>query len=195
MSRVLLQMSGAPGAGKSTIARAVAARLGWVVVDHDAVKTAVLDGGTGFEAAGRIAYSVTLTVAGGLLEQGWSVVIDSPCFYQQLLDAGQALADRHGAIYRYVECRLDDIDALDARLARRTPMRSQRARVASRPPDQDPAAATEGRQLFRTWIDGMKRPPHDFLACDTSRPLEECLAEVTAYLNSGPEGTPHDGPR
>lgn len=183
MIRVLLQMSGGPGAGKSTIARAVAGQRGWVVVDHDTVKTAALDGGTGFEAAGPIAYSVTLALAGDLLKQGWSVIIDSPCFHQELLDAGEALADQHGVIYRYVECRLDDIDALDARLARRTPRRSQRARVASGPQDQDSAAVIEGWQLFRTWIDGMKRPQRGFLVCDTSQPLAECLAQVAAYLD------------
>lgn len=38
-----LQMSGFPGSGKSTLARFVAQHTGAVVIDHDIVKTALME--------------------------------------------------------------------------------------------------------------------------------------------------------
>lgn len=38
-----LQMSGFPGSGKSTLAREIAKRTGAVVIDHDIVKSALLN--------------------------------------------------------------------------------------------------------------------------------------------------------
>ena len=42
---LLVQMSGAPGAGKSTVAHAIGRRTGAVVLDHDVTKSALLEAG------------------------------------------------------------------------------------------------------------------------------------------------------
>jgi predicted kinase len=178
----LLQMSGAPGAGKSTIAAEISRHHGFVVLDYDLVKSTLLDSGTQFTDAGRIAYKLVLALAEDMLGHGSSVVIDSPCFYAELLSAGQSIARRHHATYLYVECVLDDIDGLDARLSRRTPLRSQRQTVSRGPVDHDIPLDADGRELFRSWIDGMKRPSDNLLVIDTSRDLSVCLSDLDSFL-------------
>ncbi len=44
--QMLLQMSGVPGAGKSSIAGEIVRRRGFTALDHDVVKTALLDAAT-----------------------------------------------------------------------------------------------------------------------------------------------------
>ena len=79
--QVFVQMSGVPGAGKTTIARAVARHIGAVVVDHEVTKTALLDADVPVAVAGYASYMVLDAVARHVLQQGFSVVFDSPCFY------------------------------------------------------------------------------------------------------------------
>ena len=113
---MLVQMSGAPGSGKSTIARRLAHERGLVILYHDVVKAAQLAAGLPFAQAGRLSYAVLLGLAEDLLRQGHRVVIDSPCFYDELLDCGQSIAARAGVAYRYIECVTDDLEVLDRRL-------------------------------------------------------------------------------
>jgi len=147
---MLVQMSGAPGSGKSTIARALARQRGLVIIDHDIVKNAQLSGGLSFAQAGKLSYAVLLSLAEDLLGQGHDVVIDSPCFYDELLEAGQAVAARAGADYRYIECVTDDLDVLDQRLRSRRPLPSQVAGVYEEPRD---GSGRPGADVFRDWID------------------------------------------
>ncbi|WP_165356756.1 AAA family ATPase [Nocardioides zhouii] len=86
---MLVQMSGIPGTGKSTLAARLGERLGYVVLDTDVVKSALLRSGIPLEQSGRATYAATLDVAAHLLAQGQSVILDSPCRYPELLDAGQ----------------------------------------------------------------------------------------------------------
>jgi predicted kinase len=189
--RLVVQMSGSPGAGKSTIARELVRRTGLVALDHDIVKSAVLDGGGTFAHAGPVSYGVLLAVAGDLLEQGFGVIIDSPCYYDELLEAGRRLAAAPGRAYRYIECVTEDIDVLDRRLRTRAGLRSQRQSVYEPPLDLVADQEATGADLFRTWIARMKRP-EQFLRLDTTRPLAVCVDEALAYLSSGAaQGTVH----
>ncbi|MEO6503822.1 MAG: AAA family ATPase [Jatrophihabitantaceae bacterium] len=178
----LIQMSGAPGAGKSTIAAELSRRHGMVSIDYDIVKSALLAEGSEFLNAGRTGYRVVTSLAESFLGQGHSVIIDSPCFYQELLDSGESIARRQNAQYLYIECRLDDIDELDRRLGARSPLRSQRSSVEDPPSDDRSEPALHGRELFRAWIQGMRRPATDFLVLDTSRDVTTCMHEVETFL-------------
>jgi predicted kinase len=130
---LLIQMSGVPGAGKSTLARTIGRHTGAVVLDHDVVKTALLEAGVPWPDAGRASYQTLQVLAKSLLDQQHSVVLDSPCLYQDLLDAGLRVAEETGACYRYVECVVDDFSEIDRRLRGRTSLSSQRAALDAPP--------------------------------------------------------------
>lgn len=93
-TKVLIQMSGAPGSGKSTMARLLRpclASAGAVVVDHDVLRSAFLASGLDFAAAARHAYELQWTLAEDLMRQGLSVIVDSTCNFPETLACGAAL--------------------------------------------------------------------------------------------------------
>jgi hypothetical protein len=187
------------------IARAVVRRHGAVSLDHDIVKSALLAAGCRFDDAGRTSYGVLLALADDLLRQGHQVIVDSPCHHDGLLVAGLRLATAHGLRYRYVECVTEDVDLLDRRLRARRALRSQRRSVdappVDLPADRDATGAggaggagsaggaagvggAAGAELFRWWIANMKRPTTRYLRLDTTRPVEVCVPEVSAFLET-----------
>ncbi len=74
---ILIQMSGMPGSGKSTIAKLVGQELPAVILDYDVTKTALLDQGISFGDAGRLAYETGYAMAESILGQGANVILDS----------------------------------------------------------------------------------------------------------------------
>lgn len=181
---IFVQMSGAPGSGKTTVAHGVAQEIGAVVIDHDVTKSALLAAEIDVAAAGRASYMVLDALARHLLQQGHSVIFDSPCLYAELLARGQKLAAEAGAAYRYVECILDDIDELDRRLRTRQRWPSQIEGVYA-PPVPGSGKTLSGRPRFEHWIANMKRPNGGYLVLDTSRLPAICVAEAIAYVKSG----------
>jgi predicted kinase len=180
---VFIQMSGAPGSGKTTLARAIAPQIGALVIDHDVSKSALLEANVPASIAGAASYQVLNAVARDLLQQGFSVIFDSPCFYVELLERGQRLAQEAGAVYRYVECQLGDLDELDRRLRTRPRLPSQLAGIRV-PPTKGSGKTEIGDEVFRDWIANMKRPAGGYLVLDTTRPLEECLDAALAYIRN-----------
>jgi len=184
MSNLLfVQMSGVPGAGKTTVAHAIAGQIGAVVIDHDVTKSALLDANVPVAIAGHASYRVLDAMVRHLLQQGHSVIFDSPCLYTELLERGQLLAEETGAQYRYVECILADLDELDQRLRTRPRWRSQLAGVYT-PLTEGSGKAQAGAEIFREWMVTMKRPVNGYLTLDTSRPLAVCVQETLSYLKT-----------
>ncbi|MEZ4705716.1 MAG: ATP-binding protein [Caldilineaceae bacterium] len=181
---IFVQMSGAPGSGKTTVAHGLARETGAVVIDHDVTKSALLAAEIDVATAGRASYVVLDALARHLLQQGHSVIFDSPCLYAELLARGQKLAAEAGAAYRYVECILNDIDELDRRLRTRQRWPSQIKGVYA-PPVPGSGKTLSGRPRFEHWIANMKRPDGDYLVLDTARPPAICVAEAIAYVKSG----------
>lgn len=170
--RWILQMSGHPGSGKSTVARAIARHTGAVVVDHDVTKTALLEAGVEEPEAGRLSYMVLFGVADELVELGHDTIVDSTCVYQMNLIRGLAIAARHGVSYRFVECACAE-EEIERRRAGRS-RRASQVRAGQAVPEITPHGFRRERIV----------PPVPGLQVDTTGPVERGVAEVVAYLRS-----------
>lgn len=179
----VVQMSGVPGAGKSTVAAYVGRVYGAVVVDYDVIKSAVLDAGFGLGESTRAAYEVMYAQSRHVLRQGRDVVMDSPCFWPRILDEGMAMAEEYGATYRYVECQMADLKVLDERLKGRVRLRTHR-RGVGHPPVDVGDELEDGEAFYRGATERVQRPAGDYLQLDMERPLADVLPEVDAYLKS-----------
>lgn len=176
-----VQMSGAPGSGKTTVANAIAEATGAVIIDHDVTKSALLAAAIPVADAGRASYEVLNALADHLLSQRHSVIFDSPCFYENLLVRGEQLAEKYGVRYRYVECRLDDLHELDRRLQSRVRKPSQLAGVFAQP-TAGSGKEVSSAEVFQNWIENMKRPKDGYLVVDTSQPFESYIGSVLTYI-------------
>ncbi len=183
VASVLVQMSGVPGTGKSTLAAALGDHAGLAVLDTDVVKSALLDHGVPPRVAGAATYGVVLDLAADLLRQGRGVIVDSPCRYRELLDAGQRIAFEASVPYRMVELWADDVRDLLARLDERTPRRSQVASSTSPVADTSWEEGT-AQQTLRAWQAQLVRPDEGWLRLDALRPLEVNLAAALAHLGT-----------
>jgi len=154
-----IQMSGFPGSGKSTLARQIHMETGAVIIDHDIVKSALLNSIEGVpidaKLAGKIAYNIDWSLIEFHLSQGQNVILDSPCLYQEMIDKGTNLAKKYNAKYKYVECYLDDIHEVNDRLKNRERMVSQIEEIKS-------------EEAFRYTIENSKKPTeYKYLVVDT----------------------------
>ncbi len=173
---MLLQLSGVPGTGKSTLARSLAADLDLVVLDSDVVKSALMSTDVSFAAAGPATYAAVLALAGDLLAQGRSVVVDSPCRYVELLASGQRLAAEAGVPYRLVELWADDPADLVPRLTARTARPSQVTPAVARWELGTPA------ETLRGWQEQLVRPETGWLRVDALADPAAVLGEVREWL-------------
>lgn len=166
---VVVQMHGEPGSGKSTLARALAPRIGVVVLDKDIIKSALLHSGIAEHAAGPTAYEVYFNLAASLLGQGQAVILDNPVYWVDVERRWQQLACAAGSPLLLIHCVCPDRSELERRLVSRNGMASQPRTplVLSDHPD-----AVEARHYPR-------------LVLDTSRPLDELVEEATAYVHMG----------
>lgn len=178
---VLLQLSGVPGAGKSTLARAIAEVTPFVVIDTDVLKSALIHAGLSPVMAGPATYAAALAVAADLLAQGSSVVLDSPCRYRELLVEGVTIARDAGVRYGFVELWAEDVSVLLARLDRRTPKISQLASATDPVPGTDWEFGT-GEATLQGWQRQLVHPESDCLRLDAEAPSDENLARVLGYL-------------
>ncbi|MET1013636.1 MAG: AAA family ATPase [Paenisporosarcina sp.] len=171
-----LQMSGFPGAGKSTLAKQISKLTGAVIVDHDVVKSALLkslnDHSFDHQMAGKISYDIDWSLIDFYLSQGQNTILDSPCFYSEMVEKGVRLSEKHKVEYKYVECYLNDSTLIKSRLANRDRMLSQIENIAS-------------EEAFNEWVNKSKKPlEHECLRVDSSMPIENYLEDVLNYLTT-----------
>lgn len=169
-----LQMSGYPGSGKSTLARLVAKETAAVILDHDIVKSVLmesLDGSIGFKEVGKVSYDIEWALIDFYLSQGHNVILDSPCLYSEMVDKGLILSQKHNAKYKYVECLLNNFEEINKRLKNRNRMISQ---IEQAPSEE---------ALIKT-IEMAKKPAEVSIhIVDTSKPLETYIDSVIEYVN------------
>ena len=181
--KLLIQMSGAPGSGKSTLANLLGHSVNGVVINHDLIKSFFLENGSSFDQSAKQSYRFQWVLAEDIIKQGKTIIIDSICNYQETLDQGIALAQEYGYDYRYVECRVNDIDLLEERLRNRVSLRSQRKSVNEAPKD---ASGTyhdqDHRELFKRWIEYPCRPSSDAIMVDSSDSPQQCLESVLRQI-------------
>lgn len=191
--KLLVQMSGAPGSGKSTLANLLAqhSSINGVVINHDLIKSCLLDNGITFQKSAELTYSLQWVLAGDFLRQGRNVIVDSTCNFQETLDQGTALARQHGYDYAYIECvmSVNDIGLLEKRLRDRVALRSQRTSVDAEPGDVDAAHSSSGGnalERYKTWIESPVRPD-SVIAVDAAGTPADCLSSVLSQLGLSTE--------
>ncbi|KAK7403505.1 hypothetical protein QQX98_010735 [Neonectria punicea] len=99
----LIQMSGAPGSGKSTMATLLAQSIDAVVINHDLIKAFFLENDVSFDKSAELTYGFDWILAEDMIKQGRDVVMDSTCNFNEMLDQGTALAFKYGYEYTLVE--------------------------------------------------------------------------------------------
>ncbi len=167
----LLQMAGMPGSGKSALARLIGRSTKAVVLDKDVVKTSALEAGAEEKLAGGLSYDVFFALADHLLGQGWSVVLDSPSFWETIPKRGAEIAAKRHIPYFFIECVCDDESELARRLRERTKLTSQ------------PGAEI----LEDSW--NTITPAEAHLRVDTTQDLERCLSLALDYLGRSTQAT------
>jgi predicted kinase len=106
----LVVFAGAPGVGKSTLARAVARELAACYLDKDTIKDAALSLGREMKIdninqyAGALSYTLLVPLARDNLTVGNHVVIDSPAGYKAFQDAVEELVRRVRVNFKLIEC-------------------------------------------------------------------------------------------
>ncbi|CUS11820.1 unnamed protein product, partial [Tuber aestivum] len=152
-------MSGAPGSGKSTMAKMLGCSIDGVVIDHDVIRSSLLKANTPFDQAAAQAYQLQWTLAQDIMKQGHSIIIDSTCNFQEVLDQGTALAKQHGFTY----CQRTGVDC--------PPAATHGAR-----------AGQDSRALFQKWIDHPCRPHDNAVVVDSTRNLETLRDDVLKQI-------------
>ncbi|MEH7443609.1 AAA family ATPase [Bacillus sp. JJ1122] len=171
-----VQMSGFPGSGKSTLARNISKLTGALIIDHDIVKSALVhtlnEAPIDPKLAGKISYNIDWSLIDFHLAQGQSVIFDSPCLYEEMVEKGTQLAEKYDASYKYVECYLDDIEEINFRLKNRERMISQIEEIQS-------------EEAFKFTIANSKKPAgYPYLVVNTGQQIENYILDVIEYINS-----------
>jgi predicted kinase len=170
---LLVALKGMPGSGKSTLGRALSKHLGWPIIDKDDVKD-LIDGHS--DDSGTLAYSVMFNIARRQLQQGLSVICDSPLTYASLYEQARQLATETGATLVVLECVCSDEEEwrrrVDARREAGLPMHHM--------------SSWEKLQGYRRVVEGKVdyRVADERLVVDTVRPLEEIVGEAVGWLGA-----------
>jgi predicted kinase len=185
-------MSGAPGSGKSTVANLLARSINGVVINHDLIKSFFLEHDISFDKSGKLTYDFDWVLAEDMIKQGRSVIIDSVCNYDEVLDRGTALSRQYGYDYKYIECRVRDINLLDQRLRERVPLRAQRTSVNDPPPDASGAIHDESA-LFKKWMNP-RRPDDNAIIVDSTGSPQESLDYILKEIALSASAQTKDAP-
>jgi predicted kinase len=173
----LILLKGHPATGKSTLARALARRLRWPLIDKDDVKDFIADlpGGNG------LAYEVSWRIVRTQLSLGISVIVDTPLSYPISYETGGNLAAQYDAQLLVVETILDEEVWRQRLESRELPTQSQHK-----------IHSWALMQALLAHYDGCWRYPIDpahHLRVDTTVDIERLVDTVLAGLGIGDQGS------
>ncbi|MGW5364953.1 AAA family ATPase [Actinopolymorpha pittospori] len=176
-------MAGQSGMGKSTIAGHLASHTGAAILDLDIMKSTALDVGLEWDVAGRLAFELSWSLADSLLANGTSVILDSPCRFERIIEETNRIAQRRAAAYCFIECVMPDTDELRRRLRSRPRLRSQMVDVGVSSSDA-PAQRTVAAQVRAGGVAVLdtKYPVSPWLQLDTRQDPRRCFDLALDYL-------------
>ena len=171
---LLVVTAGLPAAGKSTIAEVVGNRLGLTLLSVDPIEAAILSAGIDSEQpTGLAAYLVAEAMAEGVLANGRGVVIDAVNAVEPARDQWVKLAERQGAMLRFLEVVCSDPEIHRERLAAR----------AGRHAVADTAFAVEqSLDEWEPWTGDAAAVPR--VTLDSIRPLGVNIEQALEFLSS-----------
>lgn len=196
---VVILVGGAIGTGKSTVARALAARSGAVVIASDRVRKARLgldpterldagvDAGAYAPEARAAVYEAMLERAGAAVDSGRGVVLDATFSERAMRDHARAWAERRGARCVFVHTRCDP-EIVRTRLA----ARQARGDDAS---DAGPELLDESLRRWEALEAGDPWPDADRATLDTGEPGLDAQVEAVAGTLGLPGRSVWDRPR
>lgn len=117
---MLIVLSGLPGTGKTTLARALVATAGAAHVRIDTIEQALVDSGAATHPVGPQGYYVARAVAGDLLRQGHTVVADGVNPLPVTRELWRQVATAAGVGFRDVEVVCSDPALHRTRVEQRT---------------------------------------------------------------------------
>ena len=166
MTALVVQMHGEPGSGKSTVARALGARIDAVVLDKDVIKAALLRVGIAEKQAASGAYEVFFAQARALVDAGQSIILDNPVYWATVEQRWLQIADAAGSSRMLIECVCPDREELVRRLRTRDALESQ---------PREPLNLDRYEGIGETQFEPR-------LVLDTTRPLGEIVAEAVSWV-------------
>ena len=105
---MLVLVCGLPGAGKSTLAKAIAEKRGAAYISSDAVRREALDERTYSPEEKFRVYDAMLRKAEAELKEGRGVVLDATFYRRELRGKAREAAERAGAGFRIIECTAEE---------------------------------------------------------------------------------------
>ena len=177
----LLAVGGLVGTGKSTLAEALSAALGYPVVGSDPTRKFLA--GLAAEERGperiyspefsRRTFDELFRRAGVVLESGRGVILDGTFGRRELRQRARQLAARHSVPFLFVEARCDEATARD-RLRRR-----------EAGPSVSDARESLYERMRSDFEPATEVPARETLAVNTTRSPEDLTEEVLAHLRTG----------